>query len=68
MMNLVVVLSMRVNTLQMSVLASSNVAFPVGRVDNLFTAEEHLRALPAQIQAMVTEAICQGAATALAAA
>ena len=67
MMNLVVVLSTRVDTLQISLLVTCNVAFPVGRVDNLFTAEEHLRALPAQIQAMVTEAICQGAATALAA-
>ena len=44
MMNLVV-LSMLVNNLQMSVLADYNVAFPVGKVDNLFVVEEHLRAL-----------------------
>ena len=66
MMNLVVVLSMWVDTLQMSVLAAYNAAFPVGKVDNLFIAEEHLRALLARLRAMVTEAICQGAATALA--
>ena len=46
MMSLVVVLIMRVDTLQMSVLAAYNAAFPVGNMDNLFTAEEHLRALP----------------------
>ena len=46
MMNLVVVLSMRVDTLQMSMLATYNAAFPIGRVDNLLAAEEHLRALP----------------------
>jgi alpha-D-ribose 1-methylphosphonate 5-triphosphate synthase subunit PhnH len=38
-------------------LAAYNEAFPVGIVDNLFTAEEHLRALPAHLLAMVTEAI-----------
>ena len=42
MMNLVVVLSMWVDTLQMSVLAACNAAFPVGKVDNLFAVEEHL--------------------------
>jgi hypothetical protein len=47
-------------------LASYNVAFPVRKVDNLFTAEEYLRALSAQIRAMVTEVVHQGAATALA--
>ena len=52
----------------MFVLAICNVAFPVGKVDNLFATEEHLRALPAQIQAVVTEVIRQGAAMALAAA
>ena len=47
MMNLVMVLSTQVDTLQMSVLVAYNMAFPIGRVDNLFTIEEHLRALPA---------------------
>ena len=46
MMNLVMVLSMQVDTLQMSVLATYNAAFPIGRVDNLLAAEVHLRALP----------------------
>jgi len=50
----------------MSVLAACNVAFPVGRVDNLLAAEEHLQALPARIRAVVTKAIHQGATTALA--
>ena len=49
MMNLVMVLSTWVDPLQMSMLAAYNVAFPVGRVDNLLAAEEHLQALPAQI-------------------
>ena len=57
MMNLVVVLSMRINTLQMSMLAACNAAFPNGRVDNLLAIEEHLRALPARIRAVVIEAI-----------
>ena len=57
MMNLIVVLSTRIDTLQMFVLAAYNVAFPIGRVDNLLAAEEHLRALLARIQAMVIEAI-----------
>jgi hypothetical protein len=57
MMNLVVVLSMWVGTLQMSMLASYNAAFPVGRVDNLLAIVEHLRALPARIQVVVTKAI-----------
>ena len=57
MMNLVVVLSMRVDTLQISMLAACNLAFPVGRVDNLLAVEEYLRALPARIRAMVTKAI-----------
>ena len=64
-MNLVVVLSTWVDTLQMSMLAVCNVAFPIGKVDNLFTTEEHLRALLAHIWAVVSEAICQGATTAL---
>ena len=67
MMNLVVVLSTWVDTPQMSVLASCNVAFPVGRVDNLLATEEHLLALLAQIQEVVAKAVRQGAATALAA-
>jgi hypothetical protein len=49
MMNLTVILSKRVDTLQLSVLAAYNAAFPVEEVDNLFTAEEHLRALPARL-------------------
>ena len=68
MTNLVVVLSMWVDTLQMFVLAACNMAFPIGRVDKLLAAEEHLRALPAQIRAVVTEVVHQGAATVLAAA
>ena len=51
----------------MSVLAACNAAFPIGKVDNLFAAKEHLRAVLARIQAMVTEAVHQVAATALAA-
>ena len=47
MMNLVVVLSTWVDTLQMSMLATCYVAFPIGRVDNMLAIEEHLRALPA---------------------
>jgi hypothetical protein len=42
MMNLVVVLGTRVDTLQMSVLAAYIMAFPIGKLDTLFTAEEHL--------------------------
>ena len=45
MMNLVVVLSMWVDTLQMSVLAAYNAAFPVGKVDNVLATEEQLQAL-----------------------
>jgi hypothetical protein len=37
-------------------------------VDNLFAIEEHLRALLARLRAVVTEAVHQGAAKALAAA
>jgi hypothetical protein len=47
MMNLVVVLGTWVDTLQMSMLATYIVAFTIGKVDNMFTTEEHLRALPA---------------------
>ena len=67
MMNLVVVLSTWVDTLQMSVLAACNAAFPIGKVDNLFAAEEHLQALLAYLRAIVTKAIHQGASTTLAA-
>jgi hypothetical protein len=66
MMNLVVVLSTWVDTLQMSMLATCNASLPVGRVDNLLAAKEHLRALSTRIQTVVTEAIRQGATTALA--
>ena len=52
----------------MFVLAACNMAFPVGRVDNLLATEKHLQALSARIRAMGTEAIRQGATTALAAA
>ena len=58
MMNLVVVVSTQVDTLQMSMLAICNAAFPVGKVDNLFATEEHLRALPTQIRAVVTKIVC----------
>jgi hypothetical protein len=58
MMNLTVVLSARGGTLQQSLLAAYNVAFPIGKVDNLFAIEEHLRALSACLRAMVTEAVC----------
>ena len=44
MMNLTVVLSAWLSTLQQSMLTAYNAAFPIGKVDNLFTAEEHLRA------------------------
>jgi hypothetical protein len=57
MMNLTMVLSTQVSTLQQSLLAACNVAFPVGKVDNLFVVEEHLRALSAYLRAVVTEAI-----------
>ena len=42
MMNLVVALRMWVDTLEMSVLATCNVTFPVRRVDNLLVVDEHL--------------------------
>ena len=67
MMNLVVVLSTWVDTLQMSMLAACNAAFPIGKVDNLLAAEEHLRTMPARIRVVVTKAIRLGAATTLAA-
>ena len=49
MTNLTMVRSARVGSLQQSVLASGNMAFPVGIVDNLFATEEHLRALLARL-------------------
>ena len=42
MMNLIVVPSAWVDTLQQSVLATCNMAFLIGKVDNLFNIEEHL--------------------------
>ena len=42
MMNLVGVLSTQVDTLQLFVLATYNAAFPIGKLDNLFTTKEHL--------------------------
>ena len=66
MMNLTVVLSTRVSTLQQSMLAACNTAFPVGKVDNLFTIEEHLQAPLAHLRVVVTEAVRQGATTTLA--
>jgi hypothetical protein len=68
MMNLTMILSQWVDTLQLSVLVACNAAFPIEEVDNLFIVEEHLQALPARLRAMVTEAICQGATMALVAA
>jgi hypothetical protein len=44
------------------------VAFPVGTADNVFAAKERLRSLLARLRAVVTEAVQQGAAMALAAA
>ena len=52
----------------MSMHSTCNVAFPVGRVDNLLAVEERLQALSAQIQAMVAKTVHQGATMALAAA
>jgi hypothetical protein len=49
MMNLTMVLSVWVDTLQLSVLAAYNAAFPVGKVDNLSATKEHLQALPARL-------------------
>jgi hypothetical protein len=68
MMNLTMILSQWVDTLQLSVLVACNAAFPIEEVDNLFIVEEHLQALPARLRAMVTEAIFQGATMALVAA
>ena len=68
MMNLTMVLSTWVDTRQMFVLAAYNAVFPIGKVDNLLAIEKHLLALLAHLQAMVTEVICQGTDTALAAA
>ena len=57
MTNLIVVLRMQVETLQLSVLATYNAAFFVGIVDNLYATEENLQALPASLQAVMTEAV-----------
>ena len=54
----VVELRTQVQTLQLCVQAAYDVAFPVETVDNPVTAAERLRALPAHLRAMVTEAIC----------
>ena len=67
MMNLLVDLRMRIDTLVLCVQAAINSGFPMRAVDNLFTAEEPFQALPACLGAIVIEAIRQGAAAALAA-
>ena len=64
MMNLLVQQRTQVETLQLCVQIARNAGFPM---DNLFT-KEPFRALPAYLRAMVTKAIHQGAAMALAAA
>jgi hypothetical protein len=63
----VVELRTRVQTLQLCAKATYDAAFPMEIANNLVIAEERLRALPACLQAVVTEAIRQGAATVLAA-
>ena len=68
MMNLLVELRMWAQTLQLCTQAACDAAFPLETVDNLVTVEERLRALPVRLRAMVTEGVCQGATTALAAA
>ena len=57
MMIILVQLRTRVENLQLCAQDTCNATFPVGTVDNLFAIEEYLRALPACLQAMVTEAI-----------
>ena len=68
MMNLLVDLRTWVDTLVLCAQATINSCFLVRAVDNLFVIEELFRALLARLQAMLTEAIHQGAAAALAAA
>ena len=46
--------------------AAYDAAVPMEIVDNPVTVEEHLRALPARLRAMVTEAVRQGATMVLA--
>jgi hypothetical protein len=68
MMNQLVELRTRVETLQLCVQAARNASFPMGTMDNLFTIEEPFRALPARLRAVVTDVVRQGPAMALAAA
>ena len=68
MMNLLMELRMRVQTLQLCMQAACDAAFLVESADNPVAAEEHLRALSVHLRAMVIKAICQGAAMSLAAA
>ena len=67
MMNLLMELRTWVQTLQLCTQATSDVAFPVETADNPVAVEERLRALLVCLRVVVTETICQGAATALAA-
>jgi hypothetical protein len=67
MMNQLVELRTRVETLQLCVQAACNASFPMGTMDNLFTIEEPFRALPARLRAVVTDVVRQGPAMALAA-
>ena len=57
-----------VQNLLVDVTATCDAAFPVQAADNPVAAEEHLRDLPARLRAVVSEAVRQGAAIALAAA
>ena len=57
MMNLLVDLRTRVDTLVLCVQAAINSGFPMRAVDNMFAAEELFRALSACLRAMVTEAV-----------
>ena len=60
---------MEVQNLLVDTTAACDAAFPVQTMEDLVTApEECLRALPARIRAMESEAIHQGAATAMVAA
>ena len=67
-MNLFGELRTRVKTLEPCVQVDYNTSFPMGIVDNLFVVEEPFRALPARLRAVVTQVICLGIATAMAAA
>jgi len=57
MMNLLVDLRMRVETLILCVQAAIDSGFAVRAVDNLFAIEEPFRARPARLQAMVIKVI-----------